>query len=131
MTVSVPNVSDLPPTSNSCLLKTAIAGVCADSHYCKAQILFDKGAQRSFMTQRLTQDLNITSCRCKRIYISALGGEAVPKELLVTTISLQKNGGSEVPISVLIVPKIAAPLQNLAGPYLQGFPLAHPVRSGR
>jgi len=37
----------------------------------------------------------------------------VPKELQVTTISLQTNNGSEISISILIVPKIAAPLQIL------------------
>ena len=64
------------------------------------------------MTQRLAQDLNITSCQRQRIYISAFGGEAVPKELQVTTISLQTNSGSEVPISVLIVPNTSALLQK-------------------
>ena len=136
MTVSVPATADLPPNNNTCLLKTAIAKVHAGSHYCKAQILFDEGAQRSFMTQQLAQDLNIRSCQRQRIVISAFGGEAVPKELQVTSISLQTNNGTEVPLSVLIVPKIAAPLQNLVPipdnhfPHLQGLPLAHPVRSG-
>ena len=83
------------------------------------------------MTQQLAQDLNITSCQPQRIYISAFGGEAVPKELQVTAISLQTNSGSEVPISVRIVPKITAPLQNLVSipgnhyPHLHGLPLAH------
>ena len=124
MTVSVP-----------CLLKTAIAKVRAGSHYCKAQILFDEGTQWSFMTLQLAHDLNIRSRR-QRIVISAFGGEAIPKELQLTSISLQTNNGTEVPLSVLIVPKIAAPLQNLVPipdnhfPHLQGLPLTHPVRSG-
>ena len=135
LTVSVPTTADLPPTNNSCLLKTAVANVRAGSHYCKAQILFDEGAQRSFMTKQLAQALNIRSCQRQRIYISAFGGEAVPKELQMTSISLQTNDGTEVPISVLIVPKIAAPLQNLVPipgnhyPHLHGLPLAHPVRN--
>jgi len=108
MTVSVPATADLPLNNNTCLFKTAIAKVRAGSHYCKAQILFDEGAQQSFMTQQLAQDLNIRSCQHHRIVISAFGGEAVPKELQVTSISLQTNNGIEVPLSVLIVPKIAA-----------------------
>ena len=54
----------------------------------------------------------------------------------MTSISLQTNNGIEVPLSVLIVTKIAAPLQNVVlipgnlFPHLQGLPLAHPVRSG-
>jgi len=101
ITVSVPATADLPLNNNTCLLKTAIAKVHAGSHYCKAQILFDEGARRSFLTQQLAQDLNIRSCQCQRIVISAFGGEAVPKELQVTSISLQTNNGTEVPLSVL------------------------------
>ena len=65
--------------------------------------------------------------------MSAFGGKAVPKELQLTSIAIQTKDGGEVPISVLVVPKIAAPLQNLVPtpgdkyPYLRGLPLAHPV----
>ena len=60
MTVSVPATADLPLNNNTCLLKTAIGKVRVGSHYCKAQTWFDEGAQRSFMTQQLAQDLNIS-----------------------------------------------------------------------
>ena len=65
--------------------------------------------------------------------MSAFGGEAVPKELQLTSIAIQTKDGGEVPISVVVVLKIAAPLQNLVPtpgdkyPYLRGLPLAHPV----
>ena len=63
------------------------------------------------------------------------GGEAVPSELQSASIAILTNDGGEVPISVLVVPKIAAPLQNampLPGdqyPYLHGLKLTHPVGS--
>ena len=54
-----PSLTDLPTTSTGCLLKTAVIEIRSGSHCCKAQILFDEGAQHSFMTQQLACDLNI------------------------------------------------------------------------
>ena len=54
LTVSVPAdqpSNDLLTTDTGCLLKTAVANVRSGSQCCRAQILFDEGAQRSFMTQ--------------------------------------------------------------------------------
>ena len=114
-------------------MKTAVAEVRAGSHRCRAQILFDEGAQRSFMTQQLARDLNIQPYKCERICVSAFGGEAVPKELQLTSVAIQTKDGGEVPVSALVVPKIAASLQNLVPtpgdkyPHLHGLPLTHPV----
>ena len=116
LTVSTPaeqTSTDLPTTTTGCLLKTAVAEVRTGSHHCMAQILFDEGVQRSFMTQLLARDLNIQPYKCERICVSAFGGEAVPKELQLTSVAIQTKDGGEVPISALVVPKIAATLQNL------------------
>ena len=132
---SKPPGTDLLPGSTACLLKTAIAEVRSGPNRCKAQILFDEGAQRSFITQQLADSLKVDSCKRQRICISAFGGEAIPRELQSTSIAIQTNDGGEVPVSVLVVPKIAAPLQNavpLPGnqyPHLHGLQLAHPVVS--
>ena len=56
------------------------------------------------MTQKLADSLMVNSFKCQRICISTFG-EAVPRDLLT-------NDGGEVPIPVLVFPKIAAPLQN-------------------
>ena len=133
LTVSVPSKppgTDLLPGSTACLLKTAKAEVRLGPNRCKAQILFDEGAQRSFITQQLVDSLKVDSCKCQRIWISTFGGEAIPRELQSNSIAIQTNNGGEVPISVLVVPKIAAPLQNsvpLPGnqyPHLHGLQLA-------
>ena len=55
-----------------------------------------------------------------------------PTKLQATHVHLRTRAGDEVPLSVLIVPKIATPLKNLMHspvnfPYLQGLTLAHPV----
>ena len=138
LTVSVPSKppgTDLLPGSTACLLKTAIAEVRSGPNRSKAQILFDEGAQRSFITQQLAESLKVDSCKRQRISISALGVEAIPRELQSTSIAIQTNDGGEVPVSVLVVPKIATPLQNAVPlpenqyPYLHGLQLAHPVGS--
>ena len=87
------------------------------------------------MTQQLADTLKVETCTRQRICISAFGGEAVPRELQSVSIAILTNNGGEVPISVLVVSKIAAPLQNaipLPGdqyPYLHGLQLVHPVGS--
>ena len=138
LTVSVPSKppgTDLLPGSTACRLKTAIAEVCSGPNHSKAQILFDEGAQRSFITQQLADSLKVDSCKRQRICISAFGGEAIPRELQSTSIVIQTNDSGEVPVSVLVVPKIAAPLQNavpLPGnqyPHLHGLQLARPMGS--
>ena len=66
--------------------------------------------------------------------ISAFGGGTTPKELHLASVSIRANDGGEISMSVLVILKIAALLQNLipsAGdryPYLRGLPLAHPVQ---
>ena len=140
LTVSVPSKpprTDLLPGSTACLLKTAIAEVRSGPNRCKAQVLFDEGTQRSFITQQLADSLKVDSCKRQRICISAFGGESIPRELQSTSIAIQTNDGGEVPISVLVVHKIhvATPLQNAIPlpdnqyPHLHSLHLAHPVGS--
>ena len=47
----------------SCLLKTAVEDVCAGTHYCRANILFCEGAQKSFISQKLADRWNVQSCK--------------------------------------------------------------------
>ena len=137
LTVSLP---DNPPMNNAapckagCLLKTAVATVRSGDHQYYAQILFDEGAQRSFITEQLAKCLSITPTKSQMVNISAFGGDTSLQKLDIATVSIGANDGSDIPISVLIIPKIAAPLQNLIPdpkeryPYLCGLPLANPVQ---
>ena len=116
-----------------CLLKTAMATVRANNNRVLANILFDEGAQRTFMTRTLADQLKSTPHHKENLYISSFGGETTPKSQVdIITIVLETDLG-DVSMSALVVPTIAAPLHNFVNsdvrnlPYLQGLKLAHPV----
>lgn len=116
-----------------CLLKTAVATVRVGSNRVSANILFDEGAQRSFITQTLADQLKSTPDHTTDLCISSFGGETTSRNQVgIIRIVLETNVG-DVNISTLVVPKIAAPLQNFINsdlhklPYLQELKLAHPV----
>ena len=116
-----------------CLLKTAIAIVKVNNNKVLANILFDEGAQRSFVTQALADQLRSTSYCKENLCISSFGGETTSKSQIdIVRVVLETDFG-DVNISALVVPTIAAPLHNFINsdicklPHLQGLKLAHPV----
>ena len=128
--------SNYVPPNKVCFLKTAITTIRASSHQTKANILFDEGAQRSFISEALASQLKLTTKKKECVAISAFGGSTASNQSLpVATIFLMTTDGNEIPISVLIIPKIAQPLRNLPFsyvkqlPYLKGIQLTHAVSS--
>lgn len=72
----IPPDSAIKPTkSPACLLKTAVAPVCVNGRRADANILFDEGVQRSFMSSKLAQTLRISPHCSENINISAFGEE--------------------------------------------------------
>ena len=119
-----------------CLLKTAIATVSSDTVTAAGNILFDEGAQRSFVTQQLANHLHLQPTHRETVSVSSFGAQvSSPNSLEVTTLFVRTLSGNHIPISVLIVPKLAAPIRNSVRtclkdlPYLKDLPLAHPVTS--
>ena len=117
-----------------CLLKTAIATVSAGPYSTEGNILLDEGAQHSFISQDLADRLCLKTTNRERVSLSSFGNRASSARLLqVATISIHTIGQSPITISVLVVPQLAAPLQNSMRmeltklPYLKGLQLAHPV----
>ena len=54
------------------LLKTAIATVTSPSHeQAEANILFDEGAQKSFITEHLAKELELTKEDTETVYFSS------------------------------------------------------------
>ena len=123
-------------STSVCLLKTAIANVSAGQTTMEGHILFDEGAQRSFITQELADQLQLQPINYEHISVSSFGEQvSASKRLAVASISIETLNKGHIPISVLIVSKLAAPIRNSVQthldklPYLRGLPLAHPVTS--
>ena len=66
--------ADRPPPN--ALLKTAISEVSASHFSADANILFDEGVQRSFITQKLADDLQIQHKGTVEINLSTFGGSS-------------------------------------------------------
>ena len=117
-----------------CLLKTAIAEVSSYTTIAEGHILFDEGAQRSFITQQLADELYLQPTSHETISVSSFGAQVSPsRTLAVATMFVHTLDGTRLEISVLIVPTLAVPIQNSVRthlhtvPYLKSLPLAHPV----
>ena len=115
------------------LLKTAVAPVwgiqCIDSN-----ILFDEGAQRSFITEELASKLGAEIIDTETIHLSAFGNtEHKVRHLPRARIYVESITGTKIRMEVLVVPTIASPLattmtndiKNLK--YLRELRLAHAV----
>ena len=136
--ITDPSSSSHVPTSGgrTSLLKTAIATVSKDHVYCEANILLDEGAQRSFITQMLANQLGLPLTETESISLSAFGAQpSASRYLPVATINVVTTHGDKIPLRVLVVEKIATPLQNHLCreiqdmPHLRGLRLAHPITS--
>jgi len=121
----------------TCLLKTAVGSIAANGLCVEANILFDEGSQRSFLTKGLADSLNLHPRATETIALSTFGSQSTRTvKVDVITVYLIAISGERIPLSVLIVPTITAPLQRVATtsftelPYLQGVHLAHPITTG-
>jgi len=121
-------------STRMCLLKTAIANVSAGKTTVEAHILFDEDAQCYFITQELANQLQIHPVSHEQISVSSFGEQvSATKGLAVASISIETVNKGHIPLSILIVPKLAAPICNSVRthldqlPHLKGLPLAHPV----
>ncbi|XP_065886666.1 uncharacterized protein [Dysidea avara] len=122
--------------NHTCLLKTAVAPVIAGSIKTQANILFDEGAQRSFISAELATELCIQPTSTQGMALASFGTTTASyQELGVATVEIETISGEVIPISVLVIPSIAAPIQSSINSsvrnmsYLQGLKLAHPVTS--
>jgi hypothetical protein len=94
-------------------MKTAISTVSLANQRAVANILFDEGAQCSFITRELADKLQACPQQTKDIQISTFGGEQPTSHTLESVnINIESITGEKIPVGVLVVPKIATPLQN-------------------
>ena len=122
---------------NICLLKTVVAHVYANGTGIEANILLDEGSQRSFLTEGLARSLRVQPHHTEDICLASFGSPTtLVKRLDVATICLETITGDRLPLSVLVVPTIAAPVQNITYhtiaelPYLKGLQLPNPITAG-
>jgi hypothetical protein len=137
---SQPNTFTLHTTScepaQGVLLKTAVAPICTDELEVDANVLFDEGAQRSFITEKLAHRLHVARTGNEVIHLASFGNSTQSvRRFDKATIHLKTLDGELIALSVLIVPTIAAPLNNRTQRqasqlrYLRGLTLAHHVTS--
>ncbi|XP_063442697.1 uncharacterized protein LOC134722997 [Mytilus trossulus] len=122
--------------NHNILLKTAIAPVVYNDQEVECNILFDEGAQCSFITQKLADQLEIKPTEKVSIQLSAFGDLSQKvRNLDTATIQLQTDTGEKVHINTLIVPEIAVPIKNNISlttrslPHLRELKLAHSMQS--
>ncbi|CAB4008040.1 Hypothetical predicted protein [Paramuricea clavata] len=118
----------------STLLKTAVSPIEYIGSTVTAHILFDEGSHRSFITGSLARNVGLTAEREETLSLSTFGGTTTSvRRVEVGTINLQTPVGENIPIEVIIVPTIAAPLQSFTTidlhslPDLKGLTFAHPI----
>ena len=127
-----------PPVShdNACLLKTAVASVINKNAETEANIFFDVGSQRSFLSQQFANKLAIQPLQKETIHLSSFGSKyPFTKIMGVAHIQIKTRSGQLIPLSTLITPTIATPLRKTTSTsitklnHLKGLNLAHPVTS--
>ena len=126
------------PRNSVCLLKTAIATITHGNRSATANLLFDEGSQRSFITHDLANSLELQPYKREDINISSFGANChLNRQMDVVMIHLLGNDGQTTPLSVLVIPRIATPIQHTASismthlPHLQNLQLAHPLTAER
>ena len=78
-----------------------------------ANILFDEGAQRSFISQDLAQQLELKPLGTEVISISRFGGgNNAVRHLKKAKIHVRTDDGCNIEMDVLVVPEIASPIQT-------------------
>ena len=79
----------------------------------EGNIIFDDRAQRSFITQGLATKLNLQAYGKDNICLASFGLKSSTHRNLDTGIvEMHTLSGDKTPISVLVVPRIALPIQN-------------------
>ena len=91
-----------------------MASTTDGSRSATVRILLDGGSQRSYITQRLQDQLQVSATSRELLSINAFGRaeNAVCKEYACVTINIFMTDGSTLPVSTLCVPSICPPVHN-------------------
>ena len=101
-----PNSTNINMSGTTCLLKTAIAMVGSEQFKAEANILFDEGAQRSFIRQDLVRQLQIKPTQKENVCLSAFGATTpAVRQLDVVTLTLMTDTNEQLTLEALVVPE--------------------------
>ena len=120
---------------NNILLQTACADIVSIENGCskKVHILFDSGAQRSYITKELQKSLNLKPLRVERIVLNVFGKEG-GEIMNVDVVKLKvETVTDKIFMEALCIPTISARLSNQNSqyvlsqnyPHLQGLSIAN------
>ena len=124
--------SSLTEERKDVLLKTAVAPVHGREICASANILFDEGAQRTFITEKFAREINIRLTGKESVQLSGFGdSKRRVRNLDTGSLFVEALNGDKVLVKVMVVPEIAVPITTFAVDtnrieYLQGLKLAHP-----
>ena len=120
---------------NNILLQTACADIVSIENGCskKVHILFDSGAQRSYITKELQKSLNLKPLRVERIVLNVFGkegGEIMNVDVVKFKVETVTD---KIFMEALCIPTISARLSNQNSqyvlsqnyPHLQGLSIAN------
>ncbi len=126
---SVNNVFAQNPTEQV-ILKTGDAFVRGKRGATKVNILFDKGSQRTFVSEEIVHRAGLRCDVSEKISITTFANEARVKKLRTVNFPL-RTSDSDVSVRALVVPHLADSLCNLVNlreckklPHLRGVELA-------
>ncbi|XP_074649042.1 uncharacterized protein LOC141904356 [Tubulanus polymorphus] len=123
---------NIAPTSSPVLLKSAIGQINYGSNSTTVNILFDEGAQCSFITKKSVNELGVRLDKFEKqdVNISTFGDNS-PGARTLRSIDLKlRTRKGEIGLRALVVPEICPPIQNNVKlavtnhPYLRNLPLA-------
>ena len=84
-----------------------------DSKELKIKVLFDNGSQRSYISNRVANFLNLPSESVENIFISTFGNNQPSNQKAnVVTVQLKSNVEESIDLKVLSVPFICMPFKN-------------------
>jgi hypothetical protein len=130
------NVVSLHSTSSrssKVLLKTAVAEVqSTNGTECQANIMFDEGSQRSFISEKLAAELQLEVTGREVLNVAGFGSKKTEvRHLDKVHLTIIGEGNQYLPIELLVVPQIGVPIQTHSReikhlPHLRHLKLAHP-----
>ena len=123
----------VPTNGQGVLLSTAVTPIKIGDEMCEANVLFDLGAQRSFVSEAFLRKLNAKPADFECITMSGIESSSGKyRRLPRIDLTVQTIHTDDVRVPALVLKNIAAPLNVKNSevrrmPHLKGLKLAHPV----